>query len=73
MGLILFCMSTLVASVVPSCGRRGLLYLLLTVGALFPLGYLVYGIAVLEAGREPASAWPSAGCSRRSAAWPWPA
>jgi hypothetical protein len=52
MGLILFCMSTLVASVVPGRGRRGLLYLLLTVGALFPLGYLAYGIAVLEAGRD---------------------
>lgn len=52
MGLILFCMSTLVASIVPSCGRRGLLYLLLTVGSLFPLGYLAYGIAVLESGRD---------------------
>ena len=52
MGLILFIMSTLVAKVVPSCGRRGLLYLLLTIGSLFPLGYLVYGITVLEAGRD---------------------
>ena len=52
MGLILFIMSTLVAKVVPSYGRRGLLYLLLTIGSLFPLGYLVYGITVLEAGRD---------------------
>ncbi len=52
MGLILFVMSTVVANFVPSCGRRGLLYLLLTIGSLFPLGYLVYGIAVLEAGRD---------------------
>lgn len=51
-GLILFFTSTVVASVVPGRRRRGLLYLLLAVGSLFPLGYLVYGIAVLEAGRD---------------------
>ena len=29
-----------------------MLYALLTVGALFPLGYLVYAVAVLQLGRE---------------------
>ncbi|MGH7333218.1 MAG: hypothetical protein ACREKS_10845 [Candidatus Rokuibacteriota bacterium] len=52
LGLILFFTSTVVASVVPGRGRRALLYLLLAVGSLFPLGYLAYGIAVLEAGRD---------------------
>jgi hypothetical protein len=52
MGLVLFFTSTLVASVVPGRAVRGLLYVLLTVGALFPLGYLAYGIAVLEFGRD---------------------
>lgn len=52
LGLILFFASTLVASVVPHRGVRGLLYVLLTLGALFPLGYLAYGIAVLELGRD---------------------
>lgn len=52
MALVLFFASTLVASLV--CGRtvRGLLYILLTVGALFPLGYLAYAMAALEHGRE---------------------
>jgi hypothetical protein len=31
---------------------RGVLYALLTAGAFFPLGYLVYGLAVLELGRD---------------------
>jgi hypothetical protein len=52
MGLILFFTSTLVASVVPGRRLRGLLHALLAVGALFPLGYLAYGIAVLELGRD---------------------
>ncbi len=52
MGLVLFVASTLVASVVPGRAIRGLLYVLLTLGALFPLGYLAYAIAVLEFGRE---------------------
>lgn len=51
-GLILFFASTLVASVVPWRRARAALYLVLTAGALFPLGYLVYGAAVLEAGRD---------------------
>ena len=36
-------MSTLVATVVPVGSRAGRLYVLLTIGGLFPLGYLVYG------------------------------
>jgi hypothetical protein len=52
LGLILFFSSTLVASVVRESWVRGGLYLLLTLGALFPAGYLVYGAAVLEWGRD---------------------
>ncbi len=52
LGLILFFTSTVVASAVPWRRARGVLYLLLAVGGLFPLGYLVYGLAVLELGRD---------------------
>ncbi len=51
-GLVLFFASTVVASVVPGRGIRGALYLLLTMGSLFPVGYLVYGAGVLEWGRD---------------------
>jgi hypothetical protein len=44
--------STLVASLVPWRRARAALQALLGVGGLFPLGYLVYSLAVLEAGRE---------------------
>ena len=61
LGLILFFTSTLVASVVIDRRVRAALYVLLTAGSLFPLGYLVYGAAVLELGREAgielAEAW----------------
>jgi len=43
---------TIVASVVPGGAARGILYALLTVGALFPLGFVVYALAALETGRE---------------------
>jgi len=43
---------TIVASVVTAGAARGVLYALLTLGALFPLGYLVYALAALETGRE---------------------
>ena len=43
---------TIVASVVSGAAARILLHGLLTVGALFPLGYLVYALAALETGRE---------------------
>ena len=51
-GLILFFASPLVASAVPWRRARGALHLLLTLGALFPLGYLAYGVLVLELGRD---------------------
>ena len=51
-GLILFFASTLVACAVPWRRERVVLYLLLTLGGLFPLGYLAYGAAVLEVGRD---------------------
>ena len=60
-GLVLFFASTLVASVVRWRAARAMLYALLTVGGLFPLGYLVYAFAVLSVGRdsgiELAEAW----------------
>jgi hypothetical protein len=52
LGLVLFFASTLVASVVRANRLRVALQALLTVGALFPLGYLVYALAVLHRGRE---------------------
>jgi hypothetical protein len=51
-GLVLFFAATLVASVVRRRAARAALYTLLTVGALFPLGYLVYAVAVLQLGRD---------------------
>jgi len=51
-GLVLFFAATLVASVVRWRAARAMLYTLLTVGALFPLGYLVYALAVLSLGRD---------------------
>jgi hypothetical protein len=51
-GLVLFFAGTLVASTVPWRLARIPLYLLLTLGGLFPLGYVVYGAAVLEVGRD---------------------
>jgi len=43
---------TLVATCVPWRRCRGILQTLLAAGALFPLGYLVYALAVLEVGRD---------------------
>ena len=51
-GLVLFFASAMVAAAVPGRRTRGALYTLLTLGGLFPLGYLVYGAAVLELGRD---------------------
>jgi len=51
-GLVLFFGATLVASVVRRRAARATLYALLTLGALFPLGYLVYALAVLSLGRD---------------------
>lgn len=52
MGLVLFFAGTLVATVVRSRGVRRTLYTLLTAGALFPLGYLGYALAVIRLGRD---------------------
>ena len=52
MGLVLFFASTLVAGLVRSRVARRALYTLLTAGALFPLGYLGYALAVVELGRD---------------------
>jgi len=52
LGLVLFFAATLVASVVHGRRARAALQTLLTAGALFPLGYLVYALAVLELGRD---------------------
>ncbi|HXG04113.1 MAG TPA: hypothetical protein VNO23_11965 [Candidatus Binatia bacterium] len=44
--------ASLVATAVPRRRLRAVLHGLLGVGALFPLGYLVYALAVLERGRD---------------------
>src|SRR4029453_3455713 len=51
-GLVLFFASALGAATVPGPRVKAALYLLLTLGGLFPLGYLAYGAAVLELGRD---------------------
>jgi hypothetical protein len=51
-GLVLFFAATLVASVVRPRAARAALYALLALGGLFPLGYLVYALAVLGLGRD---------------------
>jgi hypothetical protein len=51
-GLVLFFAATLVASVVHRRTLRAALYALLTAGALFPLGYVVYALAVVKLGRD---------------------
>ncbi len=52
LGPIVLLAASIAASVVPGGWRRTLLYGLLAVGGLFPCGYLVYALAVLEAGRD---------------------
>jgi hypothetical protein len=52
LGPVVLLAGTLVATSVPGRLTRGLLHGLLTAGGLFPLGYLVYAVAVLELGRE---------------------
>lgn len=52
LGLVVLFVGSVVASAVPWRRVRGLLYACLTVGGLFPLGYLVYAAAVLESGRD---------------------
>jgi hypothetical protein len=52
LGPIVLLGGTLVATFVPWRGARGALHGFLAVGGLFPLGYLVYAVAVLERGRD---------------------
>ena len=52
LGPVLLLGATLVATVVPGRRIRAGLYALLVGGALFPLGFLAYAIAVPEMGRE---------------------
>ena len=50
LGLIVLLVATVAASAVGRRTTRGLVYVLVAVGGLFPLGYLVFGLAVLEEG-----------------------
>jgi hypothetical protein len=52
LGLILLVVATITASTVPWRPLRATVHTLVGLGALFPLGYLVYALAVLERGRE---------------------
>lgn len=52
LGPLLLMVGTVVATVVPGRRLRGALHGLFVAGALFPLGYLVYGLAALELGRD---------------------
>jgi hypothetical protein len=52
LGLVVLLVSTVTATVVPWRTVRGALHALVATGGLFPLGYLVYAIAVVERGRE---------------------
>ncbi|PYM94167.1 MAG: hypothetical protein DME08_18490 [Candidatus Rokuibacteriota bacterium] len=49
--------ATLVASLVGSRRIRAALYAAMTLGVLFPLGYLAYAAAVLELGRDDGAAF----------------
>ena len=52
MGPLVILVGTVAANVVPWRRARGALAALFVLGGLFPLGYLVYFIAVLERGRD---------------------
>jgi hypothetical protein len=52
LGPVVLFSATVIATAVPWRRARGILYLLLSVGGLFPVGYLVYSLAALEVGRD---------------------
>jgi len=52
LGPVVLFAATLTATAVTWRRARGVLYVLLSVGSLFPLGYLVYSLAALELGRD---------------------
>lgn len=51
-GVIVFLVGTVIATVVPWTRARAGLHALVALGGLFPLGYLVYAFAVVDHGRE---------------------
>ena len=52
LGPVVLLAATLVATAVPRRRVRGGLYVLLVAGAVFPLGFLAYAVAVPEMGRD---------------------
>ena len=52
LGVVVLSVTTVTATVIPWAGLRRALHVLVGLGGLFPLGYLVYAIAVLERGRD---------------------
>jgi uncharacterized membrane protein YgdD (TMEM256/DUF423 family) len=52
LGPVVLLAATVTANAVPGRRRRGVLHAMFAVGGLFPCGYLVYALAVLEAGRD---------------------
>lgn len=52
LGVVVLLVATVTATVIPWARLRRALHVLLGVGGLFPLGYLVYAIAVVELGRD---------------------
>ena len=52
LGLSVLFVTSVVASVVSSRIVRGAVYMFMSIGGLFPIGYLVYSLAVLERGRD---------------------
>ena len=56
LGLLVLLVGTVAASTVPWAAARGVIQLLVAIGGLFPLGYLVYSLAVLESGIDAGTA-----------------
>lgn len=56
LGLLVLLVGTVAASTVPWRAARGAIQLLVAIGGLFPLGYLVYSLAVLERGLDAGTA-----------------
>ncbi len=52
LGLIVLFVATVTATALPWRTARGVVHTLVGLGGLFPLGYLVYSLAVLERGRD---------------------
>lgn len=52
LGVVVFVAGTIAATVVSSRRLHGAIQTLIALGGLFPAGYLVYAVAVVEQGRE---------------------